>query len=169
MLKHLFKIVTLSALALSLCSCRTTPVTHGIPNLAQVEIGVWRGGQPNAEGWQYLATLGVKRDIKLNPVSEGSDNLAVSNGMQVVYLPISTLEQTIGKPNSNKLYSAVMAITSGTYIHCKHGQDRTGLIVGAYRVRVEHWTKKTAYEEMQANKFHPLLRGLYWSWQDDVP
>ena len=41
-------------------------------------------------------------------------------------------------------------------------------VVGAYRVKVEHWTKSAAYQEMKAHGFHPMLRGLYWSWQEDV-
>lgn len=54
-----------------------------------------------------------------------------------------------------------------TYVHCERGQDRTGLIVGVYRVKVEHWTKADAYQEMLKHGFHPILRGLCWSWQED--
>jgi tyrosine-protein phosphatase SIW14 len=153
-----------------LASCATSQKpAHGVPNLAQVKPGIWRGGQPTAEGWQYLKSLGVHTSIKLNPVSEASDDLAASNGFTVVYLPITLAQQTIGKPNSNNLYAAVSAMTNGTFVHCLRGQDRAGLAVGAYRVRVDHWTKDAAYQEMADHGFHPLLRGLYWSWEEDVP
>ena len=157
-------------IVLELSGCATRQTTHGVPNLAQVEPGVWRGGQPNSEGWQYLKSLGIKKDLKLNPSHEASDELAVSNGIQIIYLPISLEQMTIGKPNPSKLNAAVAAITpDGVFVHCEHGQDRTGLIVGAYRVKVEHWTKENAYQEMLKHGFHPILRGLYWSWQEDVP
>ena len=173
MVKALFKAAVLMAAglaALSLCSCAAPKTVHGIPNFAQVEPGVWRGGQPNEEGWKYLKSLGVRWDVKLNTSGEASDALASSNGMQTVYLPITFAQQTFGKPEPGKLAAAVAAIEpDGTFIHCQHGQDRTGLVIGAYRVKMKRWTKDAAYREMVAHGFHPLLRGLYWAWQEDVP
>ena len=156
--------------ALALGGDTAPAAAHGIPHFAQVEPGVWRGGQPNAAGWEYLKSLGVKREMKLNARKEAADELAATNGIQIIYLPITLKQQTIGKPKAADLNAAVAAIKpDGTFVHCQHGQDRTGLVIGAYRVKVRHWTKTAAYKEMQAHGFHPLLRGLYWSWQEDVP
>lgn len=33
-------------------------------------------------------------------------------------------------------------------IHCKHGQNRTGLFVAMYRIVIQHWTKAQAVLEM---------------------
>lgn len=33
------------------------------------------------------------------------------------------------------------------YVHCKHGQDRTGYAIAAYRIRIERWTFERAYKE----------------------
>ena len=69
--------VTLAAGALlGLGSCASVQMAHGIPNFAQVGPGVWRGGQPNAAGWAYLKSLGVRRDVKLNPGGADADALA---------------------------------------------------------------------------------------------
>ena len=142
---------------------------HGIPNFAQVSPGIWRGGQPNAEGWQYLKSLGVKWDVKLNTDKEASDSAAKTNGIQVISIPITLKQQILGRPTAKMLGAAVDAIKSeGTYVHCEHGQDRTGLVIGAYRVRVQRWSKSEAYKEMKAHGFHPLLHGLYSSWLEDV-
>ena len=155
---------------LSLCSCASQKITNGISNFFKVEDGLWRGGQPNAEGWAYLHSIGVKQAIKLNPVSEGTDDLAISNGIKVVYLPISLEQQIIGKPSREQIISTVAAInTNGTYVHCLHGQDRTGLIIGAYRVEVNGWRKSFAYEEMKYYGFHPELLGLFRAWEENVP
>jgi len=154
---------------LSLSGCASVAPPHGIPNFSQVTTGVWRGGQPTAAGWEYLKSLGVKWDVKLNSEHEASDDGAKANGIEVIYLPITLVQQTIGKPKATTLNAAVSALErTGTFVHCQHGQDRVGLVVGAYRVKVEHWTKIAAYQEMQAHGFHPMLRGLYWSWQEDV-
>jgi len=45
-------------------------------------------------------------------------------------------------------------------IHCQHGEDRTGLAVGLYRVLVQNVAPKDAYQEMLDHGFHPLLLGL---------
>ena len=154
---------------LALCSCAGPKAVHGIPNFAEIEPGLWRGGQPNAEGWRHLKSLGVHRVVKLNTGGAESDGLASSNGMRVVYLPITFANQTFGKPEPGQLAAATAAMEpNGTFVHCQHGQDRTGLVVGAYRVRVNRWTKDAAYREMASHGFHPLLRGLYWAWQEDV-
>jgi tyrosine-protein phosphatase SIW14 len=156
--------------AIFLCSCSTTVVTHGIPNLHQVENRVWRGGQPeNLAAWQYLHDdLGILFDLKLNTEKEASDDLAKQAGMVVVKFPITTWEQTLGMPKTFALLGAVSVIEGGKeggiYVHCQHGQDRTGLVIGAYRVESEHWTKAEAYKEMKWNGFHPELDGLYQAW-----
>ena len=153
----------------AICGCASVPPLHGIPNFSQVATGVWRGGQPTAAGWKYLQSLGVKWDVKLNSEREASDVEAEANGIQIVYLPISLAQQTVSTLPKELLDAAVSVLArTGTFVHCEHGKDRTGLVVGAYRVRVEHWTKHAAYQEMKNHGFNPLLLSLYRSWQRDV-
>jgi tyrosine-protein phosphatase SIW14 len=149
-------------------SCATSPVIHGIPNLKQVDNGIWRGGQPNAEGWQYLKSVGVTNVLKLNLISEGSDNPALTNNMHIVYLPINTYEQMISGPSKEEIMFAHKYIYTNTFVHCQHGQDRTGLIIGTYRVSIEHWKKEIAEQEMLTNGFHKELLGLWHYWKEDV-
>jgi len=164
----------IAALAL-LCGCATAPVTHGIPNLALVEPGVYRGGQPDAEGWAWLKAQGVAYDVKLNTWAEASDALASTNNIIVWDAGmINFAQQTVGSPDAHALIDTVQVIANhagkaGVYVHCEHGQDRTGLVIGMYRVRAEGWTKANAYREMIAHGFHPLLLGLGRAWDDDVP
>lgn len=33
-------------------------------------------------------------------------------------------------------------------LHCKHGQNRTGLFVAMYRIVIQHWTKEQAVNEL---------------------
>lgn len=50
-------------------------------------------------------------------------------------------------------------------IHCKHGQDRTGLIIGELRIS-KGWDKEDAWNEMLDKGFHPILLGLtlyFWT------
>lgn len=148
--------------------CATKPImTAGIPNLCNVTPSIWRGGQPEAYGWEFLKSQGVTNVIKLNTFKEGDDGPALAHGMSLLYLPITTAEQTVGRPERETLDAAVAAIKPGTFIHCRRGEDRTGLVVALWRVRTQAWTKAQAHAEMIARGFHPMLRGLMRVWEDE--
>jgi tyrosine-protein phosphatase SIW14 len=156
-------------------SCSPTTYTHGVPNLAQVELGLWRSGQPTAEGWAYLKGLGIRTVVKLNFDSEGSDDGARALGMRVLELGIQpegdkdvfdNVLNAFVTPNVERIRSAEAVIATGgaVLVHCSHGQDRTGLIIGIHRVAHEHWSKEAAYGEMAAHGFHWELEGLQEFW-----
>lgn len=42
----------------------------------------------------------------------------------------------------------VQASGGNVLIHCKHGQNRTGLFAAMYRIVIQHWTKEEAADEM---------------------
>ncbi len=186
----LLVIAAIAMMMLGSCGCQTAMVTHGIPNLRQVEPGVWRGGQPTDEGWRWLHAQGVRVVVKLNPESEASDAAAEEPyGMIVWRLPL-TFGQQLGTSKIPKDYfvDAVAAFplpqaqrssfglmpdqsVGNVFIHCQHGQDRTGLFVACYRVagHQEHWTKAAAEKEMLANGFHKELVGLWEYWENFKP
>lgn len=160
-----FARTALVAVLLTLGGCATPPRVHGIPNFAFIAPNVWCGGQPNAEGWAYLHSLGVTHDIKLNTDAEGDDAPAYQF-MFVNKIPISIHEQLLG-PSTNKINDAVWWATEypfGVFIHCSHGEDRTGLVVAAYLHQVERWSKERARKYMLAHGFHRILLGLNWYW-----
>ena len=168
--------VAICVLVVLVSGCATAPMTNGIPNLAQVEPGVWRGGQPTAAGWAWLRSQGVKWDVKLNTwdeCPEWADFQTSTNFLNDIWLddePIPLSEQLF-RVNGYTVDSAVQTLIdhpTGVFVHCEHGQDRTGLIIGTYRVNVEHWKKADAYKEMLVNGFHPALFGLQRYWDKEV-
>lgn len=161
----------LLVLVLAGCSTSAIAVEHDILNFKPVPDapGVYRGGQPKSQaGWVYLQSIGVSNVVKLNPKSEASDDAARALGMTVNYFPINKPHQLLVKPDRQSVSNAVAAIKPGTYIHCEHGQDRTGLIVGCKRVWQDGWSKTNAWSEMIADGFHPALHGLREFWKDEV-
>ena len=138
----------------------------GINNLRVFGKNRYRGGEPTPVGWVWLKEQAhVDRVIKLNDNSEGSDAPASALGMEVIYLPISPFEQLIFRPKYDDVVKAVDAIREGTFVHCKNGWDRSGLIVGCYRVWKENWAKDDAWAEMLLHGFHPELLGLTLFWE----
>lgn len=54
------------------------------------------------------------------------------------------------------------------FLHCHHGADRTGLMVGVYRVTFCGWTKEAAIQEMVEGGygFHPIWENLVHFFRD---
>jgi len=165
---------------------------HGVPNYAEVDPGVYRSGQiTTQEGWDYIRAEAAGRTvhiIKLNFNSEGggTDLIASGMGFDVVHLPIQPQgDQSIWddvraaylEPDLARLYDAVEYLrfchdrptTDYCLVHCTHGQDRTGTVVGMYRVKVDGWTKMRAYAEMLAHHYHWQLHGLHEFWEGWTP
>jgi tyrosine-protein phosphatase SIW14 len=53
-----------------------------------------------------------------------------------------------------------MAAGDGVYVHCLHGEDRTGMVCAYWRVKVDGWPVEKAIEEMFAMGFH----GVPYEW-----
>ncbi len=147
---------------------------HDIPNFRTVDDGIlYRGGQPRADdGWQYLKSLKIKTVVKLNFDKEGTDDGAVAAGLNVVKaeMPPDDLGQIFDPPTKDELHAAVTAMLNPDnfpiYVHCTHGQDRTGLITAMFRVIHDHWTFEDARNEMLSNGYHTELRGLEEAWEN---
>lgn len=155
-------------------SCQTGTVTRGVPNYVIVDDKalVTRGGQPQdvayPDGWHLIGMIATNV-VKLNPASESSDAGALAVGLRVQSFPISFEQQMFGTGLDDVVRKAVAAITPKTYVHCAHGQDRTGLVIAVYRVQVQHWSKADAEKEMLARGFHKELRGLWEYWEGFRP
>jgi hypothetical protein len=46
------------------------------------------------------------------------------------------------------------------FVHCQKGEDRTGLVVGLYRVLNQKWAPQDAWNEMFKFGYHPHFRAL---------
>lgn len=169
--------VGLAAIVAALGCTKTTTTRGGVPNLLQVSATVWRSGQPTtAAGWSEIKALGVVHVLKLNFESEGTDDGARAAGLDVHVLSMQpegdqevfdNIANTFVLPSAVDVETAEILLGSGGVwlVHCTHGQDRTGYVVGRYRVLHDRWDKAAAYDEMLRLGFHPLLHGLHEAWE----
>lgn len=156
-----------------------TPTANAdVPNFHQVDERVYRSGQiTTAAGWAYVKDLGVTDVLKLNFAAEGSDDLATAAGLVVHDLAIQPqggqdvwddIAGTFLLPDRALLARAQTLLYASLgrqwLVHCEHGQDRTGRVVGEYRVRVSGWTKDRAMKEALGLGYHLELLGLLRSW-----
>ena len=147
-----------------LAGCVTRPVVNGVPNFAEVQTGLYRGGQPNEQGWQFLRSLGVTNVVKLN--REVADTPADGMIVHFIPLPPATIWEAFQKPCSNDVWRAVQAMKlGGTFVHCQHGRDRVGLVVGCYRMWIDGLSESVAAREMGAMGYRWSIPGLAAFWR----
>jgi len=114
-----------------------------IPNFCVVTPNVmWRGAKPAQDGAAWLVQHRVRTIVNLELLHDdrrvfGQVKLANAGRYEVVYFRISDWE-----PN------AVLA-PALLDDHCRSGQNRTGVMVAAYRVIVEGASTDAAIEEMR--------------------
>jgi len=141
------------------------PAQHGIPNyrLVDAKQRIARGGQPTPPGFAFLKSNGFDRVLKLSEMSEGSDAEGKKLGMLTLYFPMSWFRQVMAEPEDEWMHMVVGQIRAGTFVHCLHGEDRTGVVMACYRLSIG-WTKEAAEEEMFANGFHKIEDALWRFW-----
>jgi protein tyrosine/serine phosphatase len=137
----------------------TTPVTaqtttqakdKDLPNFQLVNQHLYRGAQPTIKGIAKLAAMGIKTIINLRGEGDLSRNemeAARRAGVQYRSVPMPNLS----KPSDNDVNEALSIINDQqnwpVFVHCKHGEDRTGLIIACYRISRDGWSDKEALKE----------------------
>ena len=162
-MKRLPTALVLFAALVAVAPASAAELLSGVPNFYRVNGHVYRGGQPEDEGWAGLARLGVKTVIDLR--REGEHSTAVearaveAAGMRYVNLPMNGFEIPQAEQISKAM--ALLAAPHDTvFVHCKLGKDRTGTVIAAYRIAGEKWEAQKALDEAEACGLHWFERGM---------
>jgi len=126
---------------------------EGVPNLHLVDDDFFRSAQPDAKGFQNLATQHGLRTVISLRAHHSDRSLARGLDLRLVRFPIHTwhIEQ---EDIVDALQTLRRARREGVVLlHCQHGADRTGLITALYRVLYQGWDKDAALDEMQNGEF----------------
>ncbi|HEV2494980.1 MAG TPA: tyrosine-protein phosphatase [Terriglobia bacterium] len=141
-----------SLLVLSLPAFAGFPI-QGIRNFSQVDDHVYRGGQPTGEGFAYLAKLGVKTIIDLREHdgrSRAEEQVVTADGMKYMNVPMTGLTPPTEAQITEILTLLEDYTTGPVFVHCQRGADRTGTVIGAYRIDHDHWDNARALAEAKS-------------------
>ena len=142
--------------------------TKGIHNAGKISEFLFRGAQPREEGFSELKKLGVTTIVDLRGENrreidwERSKTTAL--GMRFVNIPVSGWSPPTNQQVVQFLSLFRDTAKSKVFVHCRFGDDRTGVFVATYRIAFEKWSSEQAIGEMYFFGFngfwHPAMKAF---------
>jgi hypothetical protein len=130
-----------------------------IPDFAEVTPTLYRGAEPRKHGFETLAKMGVQIVVDLRGDRKGERKEVTSLGM--LYVPMHW-ECSFPKDRIFAEFLTLIRKNPGKkiFVHCRVGDDRTGMMIAAYRMADEGWSPKQAMKEMTEYGFNLPHRRL---------
>jgi len=138
----------------------------GIHNAGKINDVLFRGAQPKENGLAELKKLGITTVVDLRGEDrekyEWERKKTESLGMRFVHLAVSGWA-----PPSDEQVAQFLALFRDNrhqkvFVHCRFGDDRTGVFVATYRMAVDKWSPEQAMDEMYFFGFngfwHPSMK-----------
>jgi tyrosine-protein phosphatase SIW14 len=122
--------------------------TRDIPRFQMLAAGLYRGGQPERIGFEYLKKNGFKTVINLRTEND-EQKIVKEFGMNYVHIPISIGPWSRIPDKAIEEYFKVLSDPANypIFFHCRRGADRTGALAGFYRISAQGWEPQKAYNE----------------------
>lgn len=117
--------------------------------IKQVDNFLYRGPRPQPADFDWIRSH-FATVISLEGNDEDKKERLELAPVPVVSFPISAWQiyfSGISQAYLNAILAAIASQKSPILLHCQHGEDRTGIIVAAYRVTVSGWDKTAAMGE----------------------
>lgn len=133
-----------------------------LPNFAVVAPGIYRGAAPTAKGLAELKKLGVAHVIDLRIERKGQDEeAAAAKRLGLERTRIRMGREAPTKAQVKEFMDIIrQAKIKPVFIHCQHGADRTGAMVGIYRAVDCGWKFDDIWKEMRRYGFKTYLAEL---------
>lgn len=123
---------------------------EALPNFHKVNAQLYRGAQPGLGAMKEIAALGIKTVINLRGEDERTrveEVEAGAAGLRYFSVPLPGFR----RPKDVQVEKILALIGDSqnwpVFVHCRHGQDRTGIIIAAYRISQDGWSAEQAKKE----------------------
>jgi len=130
----------------------------GLKNFEQVSDALCRGAQPAKDGFRTLKDRGVKTIVDLR--TEHSDRELLA-GMGFQYVEIRCNPFDMKEAEVVEFLKVVNdPKNQPVFVHCACGCDRTGMMVGAYRLLEQNRTTDDVLKELHDYGFHSIYKEI---------
>jgi protein tyrosine phosphatase (PTP) superfamily phosphohydrolase (DUF442 family) len=163
-------VLVATALLLAYPGSVAADLSAPIVRFHKVDTRLYRGAQPDRAGFEFLREIGVRTVVNLRDddyARSGEERrLVESLGMRYVQLPVRDgnffkRTRTIPADTVESFFSIIDTAEEGpVFVHCRRGADRTGALVGFYRVARHRWDNARAYAEARAFGMRSWYTGL---------
>lgn len=129
-------------------------IIAGLPNLNQVAPNLYRSAQPTAEG--FVAAQSTLKVLTVINLRESQTDAVL---LKDVHIEEQSVPMNAMDIKEADVISALKLIKAGeakgpVLVHCKHGADRTGVVIAMYRILYQGWSKTQAIDEMKHGGFN---------------
>jgi tyrosine-protein phosphatase SIW14 len=164
-MKLVFRFPASLLVALALCASTTAQSStqsaqpehrSGLPQFGIVSDQLYRGAQPKDAGFAELKKLGIDIVVNLRHEPDAIAReraLVEAQGMRYVSIPWRGRQDPKTEQVSQFLGLLRDNPERKVFVHCLRGAERTGVMVGCYRISREHWTPDQTLAEMKAFRF----------------
>lgn len=128
-------------------------------NLYKINDSIYRCEQPGNKDFVELENLGIRSVLNLRNYHSDQDGGKNSN------LLLFRVKMNAHRIEDKDIIMALQILCTAPkpiVVHCKHGADRTGLIIAMYRIIYQNWTKEQAVNELVDGGygFHPIFKNI---------
>jgi protein tyrosine/serine phosphatase len=126
-----------------------------VKNFGKINDHIYRGGQPDEDDYKKLATIGIKTVIDLREHPEGyARRLTEDAGMRYINIGLNDKRAPTEVETNYFLQLVNDENNWPVFVHCAGGRHRTGVLLAVYRMEVDGWSARQAFEEMKDYKFY---------------
>jgi protein tyrosine/serine phosphatase len=132
----------------------------GVANLYKINDNLYRSAQPTKKGMKNLKHAGIRTVINLRAFHTDTDELKDTSLLDE---ELSVKTWHIEDEDVIRVFRMIRKKENGPFlVHCKHGADRTGLMIAMYRIVEQGWSKDEAIKEMVEGGYgyHPIWSNI---------
>ena len=121
---------------------------ENLPNFGEASPTLYRGAQPSKTGFAMLAKMGVNFVVDLRGDRDSERKIVTGLGME--YVPMRW-ECSFPKDKTFAEFLTLLRKNPGkkVFVHCRLGDDRTSMMIAAYRMAEDGWSAEKAEKEME--------------------
>ncbi|HMD38586.1 MAG TPA: protein-tyrosine phosphatase family protein [Candidatus Acidoferrum sp.] len=133
----------------------------GVPNSGKINDHLYRGAQPRDPGLVELKKIGITTIVNLRKEDPAKiaweQKTSESLGIRFVHIPVDGWSP----PTDEQVLQFLSVFRDNpqekVFVHCRYGDDRTGVFVATYRIAFEKLPPEQAIKEM----YHFGFNGLW--------